>query len=165
MASESPVQLEYRGKVAIITLNAPKKLNALDGTAYYKLALAMQEIAKRDDIYITVLTGKGRYFSAGADVSFGRTKDPTAVDEQQTFLRGFVSQNLFVRVFSYNFFYLFGISTIFVFGRCKVIGIACAAPYYIYTLTNAHRSHKPFTHTPKFSSRRSTAPPSVSRLP
>ncbi|EOA86020.1 dodecenoyl-CoA isomerase [Exserohilum turcicum] len=96
MASESPVQLEYRGKVAIITLNAPKKLNALDGTAYYKLALAMQEIAKRDDIYITVLTGKGRYFSAGADVSFGRTKDPTAVDEQQTFLRGFVSQNLFI---------------------------------------------------------------------
>jgi peroxisomal 3,2-trans-enoyl-CoA isomerase len=60
----SGIDIEYRGKVAIITLNQPKKLNALNGDQYYRLATAMHEVAARDDIYITVLTGKGRFFSA-----------------------------------------------------------------------------------------------------
>lgn len=64
MASSNGILVEYKGKVAIITLNVPKKLNALDGALYYQLARAMHEVAARDDIYITVLTGKGRYFSA-----------------------------------------------------------------------------------------------------
>lgn len=62
--AENGILTEYKGKIAIITLNVPKKLNALDGTLYYQLARAMLEVAARDDIYITVLTGKGRYFSA-----------------------------------------------------------------------------------------------------
>lgn len=62
--AEDGILVEYKGKVAIITLNQPKKLNALNQDLYYKLAVAMHEVAERDDIYITVLTGKGRYFSA-----------------------------------------------------------------------------------------------------
>jgi len=62
--SEPGITVEYKGKIAIITLNVPKKLNALTGELYYHLARAMHEVAARDDIYITVLTGKGRYFSA-----------------------------------------------------------------------------------------------------
>lgn len=62
--SDNVVTVEYHGKVAIITLNAPKELNALNGDGYYALAKAMHEVAARDDVYITVLTGKGRFFSA-----------------------------------------------------------------------------------------------------
>lgn len=62
--SEPGILVDYKGKVAIITLNVPKKLNALGGDLYYQLARTMHEVAARDDIYITVLTGKGRYFSA-----------------------------------------------------------------------------------------------------
>lgn len=58
------ITVEYRGRVAIITLNQPKKLNALNGDQYYALAKAMYEVAERDEVYITVLTGKGRFFSA-----------------------------------------------------------------------------------------------------
>jgi peroxisomal 3,2-trans-enoyl-CoA isomerase len=58
------ITIDYSGKVAIITLNNEKKLNALNGDQYYALAAAMYEVAARDDVYITVLTGKGRYFSA-----------------------------------------------------------------------------------------------------
>ena len=97
MASESPVLVEYRGKTAIITLNAPKKLNALGADDYYQLARAMNEVASHDDICITILTGKGRFFSAGADVSFGSQKDTSSMDEQQMYLRSFVANNLFVR--------------------------------------------------------------------
>jgi len=58
------VTLTTRGKIAIITLNLPKKLNALTQDLYYRLSCLMREVAARDDIYITLLTGKGRYFSA-----------------------------------------------------------------------------------------------------
>ena len=61
---EKPISLTIRGKVAIITLNLEKKLNALTQDLYYRLSCLMREVAARDDVYITVLTGKGRYFSA-----------------------------------------------------------------------------------------------------
>jgi Delta3-Delta2-enoyl-CoA isomerase len=62
--AEDGILVEYRDKIAIITINQPKKLNALNQELYFKLAVAMHEVAARDDIFITVLTGKGRYFSA-----------------------------------------------------------------------------------------------------
>ena len=63
-SASDEITLETQGKIAIITLNLPKKLNALTQDLYYRLSCLMREIAARDDIYITVLTGKGRYFSA-----------------------------------------------------------------------------------------------------
>ena len=59
-----PVSVEYRGKIAVITLDNVKKLNAMTQALYYELAQYMREIATHDEVYITVLTGKGRYFSA-----------------------------------------------------------------------------------------------------
>ncbi len=50
----------YRDKLAIITINNPRKLNALDQDGYYQLAKAMREVAARDEVYITVLTGTGK---------------------------------------------------------------------------------------------------------
>jgi peroxisomal 3,2-trans-enoyl-CoA isomerase len=58
------ITLRYEGRIAIITLNRPEVLNALDGDCYYLLGERLREIDKRDDIYITVLTGAGRFFSA-----------------------------------------------------------------------------------------------------
>ena len=59
-----PVSVEYKGKIAVITLDNDKKLNALSQPLYYELAQYMREVATHDEVYITVLTGKGRYFSA-----------------------------------------------------------------------------------------------------
>lgn len=61
---EKSVTLSIDGKIAIITLNLPEKLNALTQDLYYRISCLMREIAARNDIYITILTGKGRYFSA-----------------------------------------------------------------------------------------------------
>lgn len=61
---ETAVTLEVRGKIAIITLNLEKKLNAMTQDLYFRLSQLMREVAKRDDVFITVLTGKGRFFSA-----------------------------------------------------------------------------------------------------
>lgn len=61
---EIAVTLEVRGKIAIITLSNEKKLNAMTQDLYFRLSQLMREVAKRDDVFITVLTGKGRFFSA-----------------------------------------------------------------------------------------------------
>lgn len=63
--SDRPVLVDYKDNgIAVVTLNHPKKLNALSQDGYFQLAVALREIAERDDIYITVLTAKGRFFSA-----------------------------------------------------------------------------------------------------
>ncbi len=77
-AINEQVTLSVNGKVAVITLNIPKKLNALTRELYDRLADLLREIAEREDIYITVLTGKGRYFSAY--VSPNTEKQPILAD-------------------------------------------------------------------------------------
>jgi len=75
MADEDPtkvITLQKRGKVAIITIDREHKLNACSQDLYYRIASLLHEVAAMDDIVITILTGKGRYFSAGADVSLSR---------------------------------------------------------------------------------------------
>ncbi|KAH8701093.1 ClpP/crotonase-like domain-containing protein [Talaromyces proteolyticus] len=69
--------LEYRQNKAIITLNNPQKLNALTLEQYYLLASYLREAAKRPDIHITVLTGTGRFFSAGIDLKWTKAKEST----------------------------------------------------------------------------------------
>ncbi|KAI9880367.1 MAG: hypothetical protein M1830_003684 [Pleopsidium flavum] len=94
MASiEDSVTLDTSGKIAIITINLEKKLNALTQDHYYRLSTLMRDVAARDDIYVTVLTGKGRYFSAGADVSISRSI-PEGTDLRRHWLRSFVANNL-----------------------------------------------------------------------
>lgn len=93
MSDPSVIELEYRGRVAVITINNAKKLNALTQMQYYDLAAKLREIAIHDEVYITLLTGKGRYFSAGADVSIVRSV-PEDTDPKLHWLRSFVTFNL-----------------------------------------------------------------------
>lgn len=88
-----PVTLEYKGKIAIITIDNVEKLNALDQDGYYQLASFMREVAEKEEVFVTVLTGKGRFFSAGADVSISRSQ-PEGTDLARHWLRNFVANNL-----------------------------------------------------------------------
>ena len=64
MSNDQLVTLTYKDRIAIVTLNRPEKLNALNQDLYYLLAERLREIDQREDIFITVLTGTGRFFSA-----------------------------------------------------------------------------------------------------
>ena len=55
--------------VAVITLNQPEKLNALSLGMSQSLVLATDELAKDDDVRVVIVTGAGRGFCSGADVS------------------------------------------------------------------------------------------------
>lgn len=93
---EEAVTLRTQGRVAIITLNNPKKLNAMNQPNYYRLSCLLQDVAAMDAITVTILTGTGRYFSAGADVTTTRpaTDAGNPHAQRDALLRGFVANNL-----------------------------------------------------------------------
>jgi enoyl-CoA hydratase/carnithine racemase len=70
MADESPVLIERRGRVGLVTLNRPAKLNAMNARMMDELEQALRELDEDDDIGAIVLTGAGeRAFSAGGDMN------------------------------------------------------------------------------------------------
>ena len=69
MSYES-LYLEKSGHVAILTLNRPEKLNALNRQLTHEFHLALDEVAAEfPDTRVLILTGEGRGFCSGADVS------------------------------------------------------------------------------------------------
>ena len=63
--------LEKEDGIATITLNAPDKLNALGMKLRQSLLLAADEVAKDDEVRVVIVTGAGRGFCSGADLSGG----------------------------------------------------------------------------------------------
>lgn len=63
---EQAITLKVEDTIATITLNLPKKLNALTQDLYFRISCLLQEVAKMDQVVITILTGNGRFFSAYA---------------------------------------------------------------------------------------------------
>ena len=61
--------LEKKDGIATITLNVPEKLNAITSGIRVSLPLAVAEIAKDDEVRVVIVTGAGRGFCAGADVT------------------------------------------------------------------------------------------------
>jgi enoyl-CoA hydratase/carnithine racemase len=57
--------------VATLTLNRPDKLNAFTGTMMKEMIEAFDETDARDDVRAVIVTGAGRGFCAGADLSAG----------------------------------------------------------------------------------------------
>jgi len=55
--------------VRVLTLNRPAKLNAFNAELFTGLADALTAAAADDDVRVVVLTGAGRAFSAGADLT------------------------------------------------------------------------------------------------
>ena len=63
------ILFEKKDGIATITLNSPEKLNAISSKMRESLLLASDEVSKDDNVKVVILTGAGRGFCAGADLS------------------------------------------------------------------------------------------------
>ena len=84
----SVILTETRGRVAVITLNRPAQLNALNDELMDALGAALLGFDADDGIGCVVLTGSARAFAAGADIA--AMADWTFMDAWQ---RGFITRN------------------------------------------------------------------------
>ena len=78
---------EKKESIAIITLNSPDKLNAISLKMKENLFAATDEVNKDDSIKVAILTGAGRGFCAGHDISeiaAGIAKAPSLYDRLNT---------------------------------------------------------------------------------
>ena len=67
--SDSPVLVETRASYRVLTLNRPQKLNAFTEAMHAALMRALEEAAADTACRALLLTGAGRAFSAGQDLS------------------------------------------------------------------------------------------------
>ncbi len=75
------ILMEREGRVAILTVNRPDKMNALNETVRAEMLAALAEIEKDDGIGAVVITGAGeKAFIAGADI--GEFEGRTPFDQR-----------------------------------------------------------------------------------
>jgi len=74
------LRIERDGVIAVITLAKPDKLNAVSAQSIDEIEAAFDELDGDDSIRAVIMTGEGRGFCAGADISSGfevpKTGDP-----------------------------------------------------------------------------------------
>ena len=63
------VEVSKQGHVGIVTMNRPETLNALSSAVFADLLKAFDVVENDEEIYVVVVTGAGRSFVAGADIS------------------------------------------------------------------------------------------------
>jgi crotonobetainyl-CoA hydratase len=66
--TEPAALLERHGAVALITLNRPRAMNAVNSALSIALGRALAELAADPELRVGVITGAGRAFCAGADL-------------------------------------------------------------------------------------------------
>lgn len=82
------IQVHIENRVATLTLNRPEKLNALNFDMARAARDALGELADNSEVGCVVLTGAGRAFCAGGDVSdMAADQEPRTLEQQVDRLR------------------------------------------------------------------------------
>lgn len=69
MSNYETITVEKRGKVALLTINRPEKLNSLNKHVHSEGVAALEELKKDDSVRVLVITGAGeKSFIAGSDI-------------------------------------------------------------------------------------------------
>ena len=80
------VKYEQKDQVAVLTIDRPEALNALNTQVLCDLDEAIAKVEQADDVRVVILTGAGRSFVAGADI--GEMKGFSAIDGEKFGVHG-----------------------------------------------------------------------------
>ena len=67
---------EKQDRVAIIKLNRPNVLNAMNKQLWLDFQSALEDVKQDSKIKVLIITGEGRAFSTGADLKESKTRSP-----------------------------------------------------------------------------------------
>ncbi|HEV2706837.1 MAG TPA: enoyl-CoA hydratase/isomerase family protein, partial [Pyrinomonadaceae bacterium] len=85
MASYETLLVERRDRVALITINRPQKMNALNIQTREEGARALEELRADDSVRVVVFTGAGeKAFVAGADIAEFQGRTPVTQRDVMT---------------------------------------------------------------------------------
>jgi enoyl-CoA hydratase/carnithine racemase len=76
-------QYDVTDRIATVTLNRPDKLNAWTATMEHEVRAAMAAAENDENVRVIILTGAGRGFCAGADISLLSTIAEKGIDSAQ----------------------------------------------------------------------------------
>ncbi len=90
------VEVSQEGRVRTIRLNRPSKMNAISDELAWAVLGAIEDAKLDDDTWIIGLTGTGRAFCAGLDLTGDRSEDHSGMTEQNAMMDdlGWVSRFL-----------------------------------------------------------------------
>ena len=63
------LNLEIKNETAVITLNRPESLNALDSHFFSEMNSILDSISNNQSLSALIITGEGKAFVAGADIA------------------------------------------------------------------------------------------------
>jgi 3-hydroxypropionyl-coenzyme A dehydratase len=79
--------------IAIIKINRPEVLNALNREAMFELSTAIDIVGADDKIKVIIITGAGeKSFCAGADIRYVVNIDPIEAEKYATFIHGLLNK-------------------------------------------------------------------------
>jgi len=84
--SYETISLVIKNRVATITINRPKMMNAFNEQLVWDMGDATEKVKNDSQIRVLVITGEGRGFSAGADLT---ERDASWSDTKDALLRGY----------------------------------------------------------------------------
>jgi enoyl-CoA hydratase len=67
--------VEKDGQIAVVTINRPEALNAINVETMTEIGHAMLELGGDADVRVVIVTGAGKAFAAGADIAELKNKD------------------------------------------------------------------------------------------
>jgi len=114
------ILLEKENKIAVVTINRPDKLNALNKKTLEEIKEAFNQIKNDDEIFAVILTGAGeKAFVAGADIS-----ELNKLDEQSGKIFAEFGQSVFNQIENFEKPVIAAVNGFALGGGCE-IALSC----------------------------------------
>jgi len=113
------LKLEILENVALVTISRPQALNALNSEFFREMNLMLDQIAENTAVKAVVLTGEGKAFVAGADIS-----EMSGMNAEQGYRFSKIGQDTFARIENFDIPVIAAVNGFALGGGCE-LAMAC----------------------------------------
>lgn len=88
--AKQEILVRDEGRVRVVTLNRPERVNAFTARSYRRLASALDEADASTDVSVVMLEGAGRGFSSGVDLATVSSPDETLSEDLDNLINSLI---------------------------------------------------------------------------